>query len=94
MTRPVQVTAWMLGHYQARVDDSKLLSDIPLWNLDPRYVAELERRAYHEVSLIEGSDITYKELKQAYIEIGELQEMVTELRKLLRMANERVGHIQ
>jgi len=88
--RPPQVTAWMLGHYQARIDDCKLLSDVPLRNLDPRYVAELERRAYEAVSMIEGSDIPYKELKSAYIQIGELTEEKEELRRLLRLANERI----
>jgi hypothetical protein len=80
----------MFGHYQARVDDCKLLSDIPLEKLDPRYVAELERRAYEALAKIEGLDTPYIELKSAYTEVGELQEMVEELRRLLRLANERV----
>lgn len=88
--RPPQVTAWMLGHYQARVDDCKLLSDVPLKKLDPRYVAELERRAYQAVLLIEGSDAPYQELKSAYKQIGELIEEKEELRRLLRLANERI----
>lgn len=90
MSRPIQVTAWMLGHYQARKDDNKFLSDVPLEDLDRRYVAELERRAYKEAMMIEGTEPVYTELKNAYIEIGEQQEMIIELRKLLKMANERV----
>lgn len=90
MTRPIQVTAWMLGHYRARVDDSKFLSDVPLWNLDSRYVAELERRAYKEVAALEEDRVLYNELRQAYSEIGYLKTERTELRRLLRLANERV----
>ena len=88
--RPPQVTAWMLGHYQARVDDSKFLLDVPLKKLDPRYVAELERRAYLAVALIEGSDAPYQELKSAYTQIGQLIEEKEELRRLLKLANQRV----
>lgn len=91
MTRPEIVTAWMLGHYQARVDDNKFLSDVSLWNLDPRYVAELERRAYKEVSSKEGFDVMYKKLQEAYKEIGDLEWEIRDLQRLLTMANDRIG---
>ena len=87
---PPLVKAWMFGHYQARVDDCKLLSDVPLENLDPRYVAELERKAYEAIAKIEGLDTPYIELKSAYTQIGELLEDKEELRRLLKLANERV----
>lgn len=70
---PIHVTAWMLGHYQAQVDNNKLLSDVPLWQLDPRYLHELEKRAWKETAYLQTDTAMFKELKEAYIKIDELE---------------------
>lgn len=50
--RPPRVKAWMLGYYASQQELRKGLIDIPLEELDGRYLDELTKRAYKETKFL------------------------------------------
>jgi len=87
--RPI-VTSWMRGYHAAKIEHAEFLRDVPTEELSQALVHDwyrLEQEMNSEPSL---SDDVYTELRAAYTEIGEKDELIIELRKLLRLANERI----
>lgn len=85
--KPVTITPWMRGYHTAKIEQLEFLSDVDIKDLSPALLfdwSELETKTNYV-------DNVYTELKEAYIEIGELRKTVIELRGLLEVANERAG---